>query len=357
MTKSFAANDDGADQAGVAYPNPRFTDNSDETITDNATGLIWTKNADPFPYLTYATQLSDIAALADGTSLAKPGYTGSHILKDGSKPGQWRMPSRSELLSIFDFGDGTDYPKTGVATNDSYFAGLRPVPAPNPFARVRAEMYETSTPYAPNKGYFFVLGIDMYITGSPGMGNWSDVASGQNLVVWPVRDGAAKATAPVKIPKTGAGARPGEVGVQWPVPRFTDRKNGTVKDNLTGLVWLKNAGAFKEMNWADGLTTCAALANGQAGLTDGSKAGQWRMPNVRELLSLTTVDFATAPAIPNTDGSGQWSEGDPFSSVKYGAKVDSSYWTSTVSTQNKNQAWVLDTNDGTVNQWGGRLAA
>ena len=30
-------------------------------------------------------------------------------------------------------------------------------------------------------------------------------------------------------------------GVELPTPRFTDKGNGTVKDNLTGLTWLKNA--------------------------------------------------------------------------------------------------------------------
>src|SRR5215831_10404550 len=30
-------------------------------------------------------------------------------------------------------------------------------------------------------------------------------------------------------------------GVAWPTPRFTDNNNGTITDNLTGLIWLKNA--------------------------------------------------------------------------------------------------------------------
>ncbi len=30
-------------------------------------------------------------------------------------------------------------------------------------------------------------------------------------------------------------------GATWPNPRFTYNENGTVKDNLTGLIWLKNA--------------------------------------------------------------------------------------------------------------------
>ncbi|MFZ4859384.1 MAG: hypothetical protein ACOYL3_23655 [Desulfuromonadaceae bacterium] len=39
------------------------------------------------------------------------------------------------------------------------------------------------------------------------------------------------------------------IGAAWPTPRFTDNvvngiSNGTVTDNLTGLVWLKNANCF-----------------------------------------------------------------------------------------------------------------
>ena len=30
-------------------------------------------------------------------------------------------------------------------------------------------------------------------------------------------------------------------GVELPTPRFSDKSDGTIKDNLTGLIWLKNA--------------------------------------------------------------------------------------------------------------------
>jgi hypothetical protein len=35
-----------------------------------------------------------------------------------------------------------------------------------------------------------------------------------------------------------------QAGVPFRSPRFTDRRNGTVRDNLTGLIWLKQAGCF-----------------------------------------------------------------------------------------------------------------
>ncbi len=45
QTTSYAAGDDGALKPGVAWPNPRFTDNANGTVNDNLTGLMWTKDA------------------------------------------------------------------------------------------------------------------------------------------------------------------------------------------------------------------------------------------------------------------------------------------------------------------------
>ena len=61
QTISYEPGDDGYYQKGVAWPNPRFTDNGDGTVTDNLTGLIWLKNANCFGTRTWATALSDTA--------------------------------------------------------------------------------------------------------------------------------------------------------------------------------------------------------------------------------------------------------------------------------------------------------
>ncbi len=100
-------------------------------------------------------------------------------------------------------------------------------------------------------------------------------------------------------------------GGAWPTPRFTDNNNGTVTDNLTGLIWTKNSVMAIE-NWDDALSFANSLASGTAGLTDGSQAGDWRLPNVRELLSL--LDYGReSPALPadnpfeNLTGMWYWS--------------------------------------------------
>ncbi len=114
-------------------------------------------------------------------------------------------------------------------------------------------------------------------------------------------------------------------GVKWPNPRFTDNNDGTVKDNLTGLIWLKDANRFGPKDWRQALSGCNSLADDGVNLTDGSVAGDWRLPNVKELQSL--VDFAYySPALSNTSGTGQWVEGDPFVNVQ---SFTYYYWTST----------------------------
>jgi len=129
-----------------------------------------------------------------------------------------------------------------------------------------------------------------------------------------------------------------EKGIAWPSPRFTDNGNGTVTDNLTGLIWLKNAnctdtvgGVDKSggtLTWANALTWSNNLANGDCGLTDSSSAGDWRLPNIRELSSLT--DFSqSVPALPSDH---------PFTGVQ---TSNSEYWSSTTAKYTNDNAWYV----------------
>lgn len=80
-------------------------------------------------------------------------------------------------------------------------------------------------------------------------------------------------------------------------PRFTDNLDGTVTDNLTGLIWLQDANCFGLRDWTTALFDVTILAEGSCGLADGSAAGDWRLPNVRELSSLIDYDLY-GPALP-----------------------------------------------------------
>jgi hypothetical protein len=65
------------------------------------------------------------------------------------------------------------------------------------------------------------------------------------------------------------------------------------------------------------LSAIKGLAAPACGLSDGSVAGDWRMPNVKELQSLIHFDF-TSPALSNAAGTSQWAPGDPFSNLCLG---------------------------------------
>ncbi len=148
------------------------------------------------------------------------------------------------------------------------------------------------------------------------------------------------------VPKTGLKNSYGprddgalQKGAVWPAPRFTDNNNGTVTDKLTGLLWMKNATALGQKNWADALKAANDLASGSFGLTDGSKAGDWRLPNVRELHSL--IDYGRSwPAFSGVP---------PFTGVQY----DHYYWSST---NFGGSAWYVDFNMGGV-YYNGSLAS
>ena len=138
-------------------------------------------------------------------------------------------------------------------------------------------------------------------------------------------------------------------GVAWPTPRFTDNivggvSNGTVTDNLTGLIWLKNANCSATLGgvantgtgltWANALTWSNNLASGSCGLTDGSTAGQWRLPSRNELESLVDISISN-PALPAAH---------PF-----GTSVQSDgYWSSSSYSGNTTNAWHVDMYDGVV---------
>ncbi len=134
-----------------------------------------------------------------------------------------------------------------------------------------------------------------------------------------------------------------QTGTAWPIPRFTDNGDGTVTDNLTGLIWLKDAKSFGLRQWTVALSDCSGLTNGVGNLTDGSVAGDWRLPSIRELYSL--IDYRhTGPALSDIAGTGHWSEGNPFTNVQIG-----SFWSSTTYSYNTDDAWFLDINIGMAN--------
>ena len=122
-------------------------------------------------------------------------------------------------------------------------------------------------------------------------------------------------------------------GVPLPNPRFTDNLDGTVTDNLTGLIWVKDhACAFlndpdavpaRNPDWQMALDQISLLGDGNCGLSDGSQPGDWIMPNVNQLMSLYNwgnMLFGTPFEHPFEDFGG-------------------SYWSSTTFPSEVSEAW------------------
>ena len=124
-----------------------------------------------------------------------------------------------------------------------------------------------------------------------------------------------------------------------PDPRFIDNKDGTVTDSLTGLIWLKNTNCFGMMNWESARLAAKNLKDGDCGpdpaliLSDGSSAGDWRLPTMSELCML--IDFSRrAPALPS---------GHMFSAVPPGY-----HWSATRLDYHSGTAWIVYFESGTT---------
>jgi uncharacterized protein DUF1566/List-Bact-rpt repeat protein len=318
---------DGDLRMGVVQDGPRFTDNEDGTVTDNLTGLIWLKNANCLGYNNWEGSLTAVNLLASGAC----------DLTDGSGAGDWRMPNINELASLLNRGYENPV-LSNSAGNGQWVEGdpftnlvLADDPAiANDKARYwsssTANQYSTSTA----RSVYFSVGY---------MVSW-DSKTSHVQPVWPVK---GVSDGPAKVAKTGQTTHYGTAGnrddgelqmgaaVASGIDRFTDNLDGTVTDNLTGLIWLKDFDCFAASSWETALTNAAGLADSACGLTDGSAAGDWRLPNINEAWSLLDIE-ETNPAIPT---------GNPFSATN----LSGNYHTATSRTGIPDTDWQPNTSN------------
>jgi hypothetical protein len=145
-----------------------------------------------------------------------------------------------------------------------------------------------------------------------------------------------------KIPKTGQTEShiQGDdgyiqAGIEWPNPRFTDNGDGTLTDNLTGLMWLKDGGCIKKKKWKDSLNTVADFNNNPGNYTCleyTATYSDWRLPNVKEIESL--IHYGTSD-------SAAWLHSEGFADVN-----DSYFWSSTTRERKTFKAWIIGITKG-----------
>jgi hypothetical protein len=280
---------DGAIQAGAVWPDPRFSNRGDGTISDNLTGLVWAQNANlPNGAKTWQGAINYVAGMNAGTN-PNLGYT------------DWRLPNINELESLL---------------NAQLFNPA--LPQGHPFANVQSDYYWSSTSWADSTDGAWVVDI--------GSGLVAEGDKTGSTYVWPVRAGQCGplGNTVICLPKTGqtlcykdngsetdcsGTGQDGDIqaGVAWPSTRFVDNSDGTVTDSLTSLEWTKNAYlAGTTMAWQQALDYVKTLTTG--GHSD------WRLPNEKELRSL--ADYSKSfPALPT---------GHPFTNVQ-----SNYYWSST----------------------------
>jgi len=283
---------------GVPWPEPRFSQ-QEETVLDNLTGLIWTRNANlsEFP-LTWTESLEYIRRMNREKVF---GHS------------DWRLPNRRELRSLM-----------------SHHTSKPALPEGHPFSRVFFGWYWTSTTAAINPAYAWYIhmeGARMFYGSKE-----------QVYLLWPVR-GEGNNILPVtgqtqcydtngKIVPCQSSGQDGEFrnGCEWPSPRF-EIASDLVLDRLTGLCWLRHADMTGgKVTWEEALQAIAEYNRTFHGTLI------WRLPNINELESLVDCSMHS-PALP---------KGHSFIDVQEG------YWSSTTSMFGPDWAWAFYLTKGAV---------
>lgn len=252
-----------------------YTDNGDGTVTDNNTGLMWQKcsvgqNNDS---TCSGTALTYSWYEASGMYDATDNLTSQDVCGELTTGGysDWRLPTKKELMSIVDYS----IPWPGPTINTAYF--------PNALW----PSYWSSTTKA---------GL---------------LDSAYDVGLW---DGSVLYQGKVDSSRVRC-VRNGELDFG----NFVDNYDGTVTDTSTGLMWQQ--GEPGSMTWSNALNYCEDLE-----LPSGSGQADWRLPNVKELESITD-DTRYIPAIDtsfflNARLDGYWS------SSTYAYYSDWAWWVS-----------------------------
>lgn len=297
---------DGDTRSGLPWPEPRFLDNLDGTITDNLTGLMWLKNNECMPKRSWQGAFDAVATLNNTEEPQEcKGYSAKH--------NDWSLPNVNELASLVLL----DEPDTAAALNRLGFTGLQPLP------------YWTSTTAA---NPYNSWAVDF------GSGAVNSLVKIDQLLTIPVRKATAVGISqplPTGQLESILPGDDGELQRGFPIPenRFTDNGDNTITDTATGLMWVKSPSTGGEKTWQEALDEIRNVNNGATSSFGAIPHRNWRLPNRIELASL--VSFGTDfPALPSDN---------PFTIVP-----KAPHWTSTTYSSIPAEAWTVDFDDGAI---------
>jgi len=180
------------------------------------------------------------------------------------------------------------------------------------------------------------------------VGNLSDGTTSIDVIVKVPKQVTCRPASPV--PQTGQSLSytPGDdgdlgFGVTLPTPRFADNGDGTITDNLTALMWLKNANCagLPASSQPNAIAAVASLnATGKMNNLDCGDLGHhtdWRLPNIKEMESLINYGFVN-PAFSGASGIANGTANDPFTNFQ----VFSGYWSSTTFAGDSSIGWGIN---------------
>lgn len=263
---------DGELQKGLAWnPLTRYTIGT-LTFTDNLTGLVWVKDASNSGSVTW-----------DGAFT----YVDNLNMSAYGDRTDWRLPNIVELASLMNFGN---------SNVTSWFSGMG--------ITVPASYYWSSTTYNEILSYAWAFGVTIGAKGNLAKTNtfYAWAVAGSSAVLPRTGQTLCYNSSGVSIACAGTG-QDGELlmGVAWPTTRFINHGDGTVTDNLTGLMWAEDANDMAsayptsdtDAPAGNGVVTWQHALDYVAMLNSVSYLGynDWRLPNTFELLSLENQGY------------------------------------------------------------------
>ncbi len=249
---------------------PSYTDNGNNTITDNVTGLMWQSspdhNGDNNGTINVNDKLTWAEIQAQVLFLNSSNYAGYS---------DWRIPTIKELYSLTNW-NGTD--PSGVQNNNTN--GL--------------------IPFIDDSYFDFEWGdtangerlIDVQYASS-NLYNDLDCLNDELLFGFNFADGRIKGYA---LDLNGSDKTFSLICVRgntsYGINNFVDNGDQTISDNTTGLMWAKNDSQLG-MNWENALAWAETQnASNYNGYSD------WRVPNPKELHSI--FDYSRSPGSTNS---------------------------------------------------------